>query len=121
MSSYPCTSTALAFQQAGAKAQTQPSTPLAPVPAAGQPRAKIHISPFYGYGRHVWAIYPDYWPESWGRPPLFGYVSADDKFCAERVAFDAGIVPDNDTFRPRPVKSFPRRPEGQAAPATARE
>jgi hypothetical protein len=68
-------------------------------------------SPFYGFGRFVWAIYPDYWQHSWGRPPLFGYVSADDRFTAERVSYDVGLVHRNDTFKPRAVKSLPRRQE----------
>jgi len=62
-------------------------------------------SPFYGFGKYVWAIYPDYWPEKWGRQPLFGYVSADDRFIAERVAYDVGLVYRNDTFKPKAVKS----------------
>lgn len=93
--------------------QNQDASPV-PSPAASPTRVILR-SPFYGYGRYVWAISPDYWPENWGRVPFFGYVSADDKFTAERVAYDVGLVHRNDTFKPKAIKSFVKKPVNHAA------
>ena len=66
--------------------------------------AKIPFSDFYGYGRYKFAVYPDYWKESWGRRPLLGYVMADDAFYAKREAYNQGLLTLNYTFRPKVVR-----------------
>lgn len=58
---------------------------------SARPQFKVQRSPFYGQGDFVWAVYPNYWKDAWGRIPLMGLVSADDAFTAERVAFDVGL------------------------------
>lgn len=59
---------------------------------------------FYGPGKYKWAIYPDYWKESWGKRPMLGTVWADDEFYAEREAYNRGLLTVNYTFRPKAVK-----------------
>lgn len=54
-------------------------------------------------GKYRWAVYPDYWKDSWGRRPLLGHVIADDEFYAEREAYNRGLLPVNFTFRPHVV------------------
>lgn len=57
---------------------------------------------FFGRGENRYAIYPDYWKDSWGRPPLLGIVAADDEFLAVKLAFDKGILnPYNCSFQPK--------------------
>jgi hypothetical protein len=51
-----------------------------------------------------WAIYPDYWKNSWGEKPLLGTVFADDEQHAIRKAYDHNLLPHNFTFGPSPVK-----------------
>jgi hypothetical protein len=67
---------------------------------AWQPRS------FYGPGKYVYAIYPDYWKESWGPKPLLGHVTADDEFYAEREAYSKNLLPVNFTFGPKAVKLY---------------
>lgn len=63
---------------------------------------------FYGRGENKYAIYPSYWPGSWGKAPLLGIVSADNEFLAERLAYDKGILsPFNCTFQPKFKKLNP--------------
>lgn len=59
---------------------------------------------FYGPGKFRFAIYPDYWKESWGKKPLLGFVWADDEFYAEREAYNRGLLTVNFTFRPQAVR-----------------
>jgi hypothetical protein len=57
---------------------------------------------FYGRGDYRYAIYPDNWKDTWGKPPLLGIISADNEFLAERLAYDKGVLnPYNCTFQPR--------------------
>jgi len=58
----------------------------------------------YGSGKFKWAIYPDYWKQSWGNKPMLGIIYADDEFYAEREAYSKGLLPVNATFKPLPVK-----------------
>lgn len=58
-------------------------------------------------GKYRWAVYPDYWKESWGKKPLLGYVTADDEFYAEREAYNRGLLIVNYTFRPEVIKLGP--------------
>jgi|HigsolmetaAR204D_1030405.scaffolds.fasta_scaffold10916_4 hypothetical protein len=67
---------------------------------------------FYGPGKYKFAIYPDYWKESWGEKPLLGYVWADDEFYAEREAYNRGLLTVNFTFRPKAVKLHAPRVKG---------
>lgn len=53
--------------------------------------------------RFKYAIYPDWWPESWGEPPLIGHVRADSEFDAIRAAYDADLLVVNRTFEPKAV------------------
>jgi hypothetical protein len=76
------------------------------VPHYKQPRS------FYGSGRFKYAIYPDYWKESWGPKPLLGHVFADDEFYAVREAYSKGLLTVNFTFGPRAVK-VPYTPKTQ--------
>lgn len=59
---------------------------------------------FYGPGKFVFAIYPDYWKESWGQKPLLGHVTADDEFYAEREAYSKNLLTVNYTFGVKAVK-----------------
>jgi len=68
-----------------------------------QPTRKFHRN-FYGQGKFKFAIYPDYWKDTWGQKPLLGYVWADDEFYAEREAFSKNLLTVNYTFGPRAVK-----------------
>lgn len=66
-----------------------------------------------GY-RNSYAIYPDYWKQSWGQRPCLGYVRADSVFHARYAAYDAGLLPRNDTFGPEPVIQIRRyQPQSQ--------
>lgn len=58
-------------------------------------------------GKYRWAVYPDYWKDSWGKKPLLGYVTADDEFYAEREAYNRGLLTVNYTFRPHCVNLGP--------------
>lgn len=57
----------------------------------------------YRTGKYRWAVYPDYWKESWGKPPLLGFVIADDEFYAVREAYTRNLLQVNFTFGPRVV------------------
>lgn len=59
---------------------------------------------FYGTGKFKFAIYPDYWKESWGKRPMLGTVWADDEFYAVREAYNRGLLTVNFTFKPTAVK-----------------
>lgn len=59
---------------------------------------------FYGSGKFKFAIYPDYWKDTWGQKPLLGYVWADDEFYAVREAYSKNLLTMNYTFGPRAVK-----------------
>ena len=61
------------------------------------------------YGKYRWAVYPDYWKDSWGRKPLLGYVFADDEFYAVREAYNRGLLTVNFTFEPEVVNLGPAR------------
>ena len=50
------------------------------------------------------AIYPDYWKESWGDKPLLGVVVAENEFHACRRAYDTGIMRVNFTISPEAVE-----------------
>lgn len=50
------------------------------------------------------AIYPDYWKDSWGKKPVLGTLVAENKFHAERRAYDTGFVRMNFTFGPEAVE-----------------
>lgn len=65
-----------------------------------------------GY-RNSYAIYPDYWKQSWGPRPLLGYVKADSAFNAKYAAYDAGLLIVNGTFGPEPVLQIRRQPQYQ--------
>ena len=55
---------------------------------------------FYGRGEFRYAVYPDFWKNSWGKVPLLGIVSADNEFLAERLALDRGFLkPVGSNFR----------------------
>lgn len=54
-------------------------------------------------GKYRWAVYPDYWKDSWGKKPLLGHVIADDEFYAIREAYNRGLLPVNFTFQPQVV------------------
>lgn len=65
---------------------------------------------FYGRGENRYAIYPSYWKDSWGKPPLLGIVNADNEFLAEKLAYDKGmLVPNNCTFQPKIKNIGPNR------------
>lgn len=55
-----------------------------------------------GY-KYSWAVYPDYWKQSWGPAPLLGYVRADSEFHAKYAAYDKNLLPVNRTFGPKVV------------------
>lgn len=57
----------------------------------------------YRGAKFLYAIYPDWWPKRWGKPPVLGEVVADSEFDAVRAAYDSGILSVNRTFEPRPV------------------
>jgi hypothetical protein len=61
---------------------------------------------FYGPGKFKYAIYPDYWKDSWGQKPLLGHVWADDEFYAIREAYSKNLLTMNYTFGPKPVKVY---------------
>lgn len=63
-----------------------------------------HTKSFYGHGKNKYAIYPDYWKESWGQKPLLGHVWADDEFYAVREAYSKGLLTVNYTFNAEAVK-----------------
>lgn len=48
----------------------------------------------------TFAIYPDYWKDSWGEKPLLGLVVAENEFHACRRAYDKGYLTKNFTFEP---------------------
>lgn len=50
------------------------------------------------------AIYPDYWKDSWGEKPLLGLVVAESEFHACRRAYDKGFLRVNFTFQPEAVE-----------------
>lgn len=52
---------------------------------------------------NIYAIYPDYWKETWGEKPLLGFVKAFNEFEASRRAYTAGLLRQNFTFEPQPV------------------
>ena len=65
---------------------------------------------FFGRGEYRFAIYPSYWKDVWGKPPLLGIVMADNEFLAERLASDRGMInPHNATFQPRFKNLGPNR------------
>jgi hypothetical protein len=64
----------------------------------------------YGSGKFKWAIYPDYWKQSWGQKPMLGIIYADDEFYAEREAYSKGLLPVNFTIRPHAVKIGEAKP-----------
>lgn len=54
----------------------------------------------------LFAIYPDYWKEKWGEPPLLGHVYADNAFNAiRRASVNDDIYRTNITFNPIAVKA----------------
>lgn len=55
-----------------------------------------------GY-KFSWAVYPDYWKDTWGQVPLLGFVRADSEFHARYAAYDKGLLPLNNTFGPKVV------------------
>jgi hypothetical protein len=59
---------------------------------------------FYGPGKFKYAIYPDFWKNTWGQKPLLGYVWADDEFYAIREAYSKNLLTYNYTFGPKAVK-----------------
>jgi hypothetical protein len=67
-----------------------------------------------GY-KNLYAIYPDYWKQSWGQRPILGYVRADSVFHAKYAAYDASLLIVNATFGPEPVLQIrkPYRPESK--------
>lgn len=65
---------------------------------------------FYGPGKFKWLIYPDYWAPTWGPKPSLGIVFADDEFCAEREAYNRGLLTVNYTIRPVAVKIGAAKP-----------
>lgn len=52
----------------------------------------------------VFAIYPDYWKDSWGPEPCLGHVRAYSEFYAKYKAYDKGLLPYNFTFGPKAVE-----------------
>lgn len=63
---------------------------------------ELRYREFFGRGEFRYAITPDFWKGSWGKPPILGIVAADNEFLAERIAFDKGILnPYNCTFKPK--------------------
>jgi hypothetical protein len=65
---------------------------------------------FYGPGKFKYAIYPDFWKDSWGPKPLLGHVWADDEFYAIREAYSKNLLTMNYTFGPKPVKLYAAKP-----------
>ena len=65
--------------------------------------------------RFRWAIYPDFWKDTWGKRPLLGYVVAEDEFSAEREAYFKGLLPANSTLKPQPINVGPTRYRSRAA------
>ena len=61
---------------------------------------------FYGPGKFKYAVYPDYWKDSWGQKPLLGHVWADDEFYAVREAYSRNLLTTNYTFGPKVVKLY---------------
>jgi hypothetical protein len=59
---------------------------------------------FYGPAKYRWAIYPDYWKDSWGPLPLLGHVWADSEFEATRTAYDKKLLTVNFTIAPKAVR-----------------
>lgn len=63
-----------------------------------------------GY-RHLWAVYPDKWPEKWGQKPCLGFVRADNEYYAKYAACDKGLWhPNNCTFGLQFVRQDPGKP-----------
>lgn len=56
-----------------------------------------------GY-KNSYAVFPDYWKESWGQPPLLGFVRADSEFHAKYAAYDKKLLIPNATFGPKVIK-----------------
>lgn len=70
----------------------------------------------YGFGKYRWAIYPDYWKQSWGPKPMLGTVTADDEFYAVREAYSKGLLPVNFTFQAQAVKIGDVKPREPRTP-----
>jgi hypothetical protein len=62
-----------------------------------------------GY-KFLWAVYPDYWKDTWGQKPVLGYVRADSEFHAVYAAYDKGLShPNNCTFGLEVVQQDPSK------------
>lgn len=57
-----------------------------------------------GGGKNLYAIYPDYWKKTWGVKPLLGYVWSQDEYWAKYDAYDKGLMINNGTFSPQPIR-----------------
>lgn len=57
------------------------------------------------------AIYPDYWKETWGEKPLLGVVVAENDFHAQRRAYDRNFLRVNFTFGPEAVEITEKQAE----------
>jgi hypothetical protein len=82
------------------------------VTASPQPEKRTYN--FYGHGKFRYAIYPDFWADTWGDKPMLGVVYADCEFYAEREAYTRGILPLNWSIRPVAVcvgVAKPREPK----------
>lgn len=73
-----------------------------------QPKQPVNPPKYFmcmsGGGQTLFAIYPDYWKKSWGEKPILGYVWSSDEYWATYDAYDKGIIPRNDTIKPKPVR-----------------
>ncbi len=52
----------------------------------------------------LYAIYPDFWPKTWGNPPLLGFTHAENDFQALRKAEYNGTYRSNLSFGAKAVK-----------------
>lgn len=70
---------------------------------------------YYNPDNVKFAIYPDYWKDSWGERPLLGHVWATEEFYAEREAYNRGLLTVNFTFGPKAVKVYtPKRKQNRS-------
>lgn len=70
------------------------------------------VQGYYGL-RNLYAIYPSYWKENWGRKPCLGTVRADSSYFAKQAAYDLNLLPVNSTFEPEPVLLKRKKPDAK--------
>ena len=57
----------------------------------------------------LFAIYPDFWPQDWGNPPLLGFTHAENDFQALRKAEYNGTYHANYSFGAVAIKVESRK------------